>query len=80
MGWCRKSEGCKSLHLEKEQWLKICGLLYIQGEKKIVCWDTLTSSEVSNCDGVLLEIYLDHKFHWPWEGLKCESLACEVFT
>ena len=25
-------------------------------------WDTSTSSEVSNCDGVMLEIYLDHKF------------------
>ena len=43
-------------------------------------WDTSTSSQVSNCDGVVLEIYLDHKFQWPQEGLNCESLACEVVT
>ena len=24
--------------------------------------DTSTSSQVANCDGVMLEIYLDHKF------------------
>ena len=31
-----------------------------------------------NCDGALLEIYLDHKFQWPQEYLNCESLAYEV--
>ena len=30
------------------------------------------------CDGVVLEIYLDHKFEWPQEGLNYESLAYEV--
>ena len=30
-------------------------------------WDTSTSSQVSNCNGVALEIYLDHKFQWPQE-------------
>ena len=33
------------------------------------------SSQVSNCDGVVLEIYSDHKFQWPQEGLNYESLA-----
>ena len=31
------------------------------------------------CDGVVLEIYLDHK-KWTHEGLNCESLAYEVVT
>ena len=34
----------------------------------------------NNCDGVMLEIYYDHKFHWPQEGLNYESLAYEVVT
>ena len=38
-------------------------------------WDTSASSEVSNCDGVVLEIYLDHRFQWPQGGLGCESVA-----
>ena len=45
--------------------------------RKHLCWDTSTSSQVSNCDGVVLEIYLNHKFQWPQEGLNCESLAYE---
>ena len=48
--------------------------------KIIKYWDTSTSSQVSNCDGFVLEIYLDHKFQWPQEGLNCESLAYEVVT
>ena len=32
------------------------------------------------CDGVVLEIYLDHKFEWPQEGLNSESLAYEAVT
>ena len=32
---------------------------------------------VRNGDGVVLEIYLDHKFQWPQEGLNCQSLAYE---
>ena len=35
---------------------------------------------VDDCDGVVLVIYLDHKFQWPQEGLDCESLAYEVVT
>ena len=31
-------------------------------EEKKSCCDTSTSSQVSNCDGVVLEIYLYHKF------------------
>ena len=30
---------------------------------------TSTSSQVSNCDSVVLEIYLDRKFQSPQEGL-----------
>ena len=29
----------------------------------------LTSSQVSNCDGVVLENYMDNNFQWPQEGL-----------
>ena len=32
------------------------------------------------CDGVVLEIYSDHKFQWPQEGLNCECLGYEVVT
>ena len=39
-----------------------------------------TSGQVSNCDGVVLEIYLDHKFRRPQEGFNCESLTNEVVT
>ena len=34
----------------------------------------------NNYDGVVLEIYLDHKFQWLKEGLNCESLAYEAVT
>ena len=34
----------------------------------------------SNYDGVVLKIYLNHKFEAPQEGLNCESLAYEVVT
>ena len=33
-----------------------------------------------NCNDVVLEIYLDHKFQRPQEGLNCESLAFEEIT
>ena len=48
--------------------------------KNILCWDTSSSSQVSNCHGVVLEIYSDHKFQWPEKGLNCESLVYEVVT
>ena len=28
----------------------------------IPCWDTTTSSQVSNSDGAVLKIYSDHQF------------------
>ena len=43
-------------------------------------WDTSTSSQFWNCNGVVLEIYLNHKFHWAQEGLNCEPLTYHVFT
>ena len=33
-----------------------------------------------NCDGVVLVIYLNHKFQWPQEALNGESLVYEVVT
>ena len=42
---------------------------------KLQYWDTSTLRQVSNCDGVMLKIYLDHKFQWPQEVLNCESLV-----
>ena len=42
------------------------------------CWDTSTLSQVSNYDGVVLKIYLDHKFQWPQEDFNCKSFAYEV--
>ena len=41
----------------------LIGLLQIECLKKfIMFWDTSTSSHFSNCDDVVLEICLDHKF------------------
>ena len=48
--------------------------------EEIKCWDTSTSSQVSNCDGVVLEIYFNYKLQWPQEGLKCKSLEYKVVT
>ena len=45
---------------EKVNWFVIASYFF---------WDTWTSSQVSNCGGVVLEICLDHKFQWPQEGL-----------
>ena len=44
------------------------------------CWDISTSSQVSNCNVVVLEIYLDHKFQRPQKSLNCKSLAWVVVT
>ena len=41
--------------------------------EKGIYWDTSASRQVSNCDGVVLEIYVAHRFQWPQEGLNCES-------
>ena len=44
---------------------------------------TFTLSELRlsiYCDGAVLEIYLNHKFQLPLDGLNCESLAYEVVT
>ena len=48
--------------------------------EEIECRDTSTSSQVSNCDGVVLEIYFNHKLQWPQEGLNCKSVEYEVVT
>ena len=34
----------------------------------------------SNSDGVVLEIYFDHKLKWPEEGMNYKSLEYEVVT
>ena len=49
----------------------------MDGKYDRILW-TKTINE--NCNGVVLEIYLGHKFQWPQEGLNCESLAYEVVT
>ena len=38
------------------------------GANLVIFWDTLTSNQVSNCDGVVLKIYLDYKFQRSEEG------------
>ena len=37
-------------------------------------------SFIPYCGGVVLQLYLDHKFHWPQEGLSCELLVYKVVT
>ena len=44
------------------------------------CLDISTSRQVLNCDGAVLEIYLNRKFQWPQKGLNCEPLAYDVVT
>ena len=41
-------------------------------------WDTSTSRQISNCDGINLKICFGQKFQWPQEGLNCESPAYKV--
>ena len=41
-------------------------------------WDTSTSSQVWNCDGVVSEILIDHIFQWSQEDLNCEPLRCQA--
>ena len=45
----------------------------------IISYDEMLQLRV-NCDGVVLEIYLDQKFQWPLEVLNSESLEHEVDT
>ena len=68
--------------LKKWNWLTRLELTHITPVNIVshTFWDTSTSSQVFNCDGVVLEIYLDHKFQWLQEGLNFESLAYEVVT
>ena len=46
--------------------------------EEIKCWDTSTLSQVSNCDGVVLGIYFNHKLQWPQEGFNSKSVQYEV--
>ena len=43
-------------------------------------WDTSTSSQVGKCNGVMLEIFMNHKFQWLQEGLTYEPLICNTVT
>ena len=55
------------------RWIRSTRIRYLTTVVADLCWDTSTLSQVSNCDGVMLEIYLDHRFQWPREVLNCES-------
>ena len=55
--------------------LRKCSQKNLKSEKSEILQ---ISSQVSNYDGAVLEIYLDRKFQWPQEGLNSESLAYEV--
>ena len=43
-------------------------------------WDTSTSSQVSNFDDAVLEIYMVNKFQWPSKCLKNKPLLSDVVT
>ena len=50
-------------------------VIYIHNNRKFkIVWNT------RNCDGVMLESNLNHKFQWPQKGLNCEFLVYEVVT
>ena len=55
-------------NLERKNWILYDPVR--EFEKKL--FDVL-----EKCNGVVLEIY---KFHWPQEGLNCESLANDVLS
>ena len=65
----------------KEVFSALKGPLLSEGEiqttfktiKKFTC--AKYDRQKFTCDGIVLEIYLDHKFQWPQEGLNCESFA-----
>ena len=46
----------------------------------ISCYKLFSFLRYLNCNDVVLEIYLDHKFQLPQEGWKCESLSYKVIT
>ena len=85
-----KEHAMKIINFKKKKMklLTKCSRNHIKMQKSVIFvkknleinWDTSASSQVSNCDGVVLEVCLDHKFQWPQEGLNCESLAYEVVT
>ena len=50
--------------------------IYIRFHSKGSCTVWLIS--IWNCDGVVLDIYLDDVFQWPQEGLNWESLLYNV--
>ena len=72
-----KSSGIKPQFFFSDFWNKsVCNTTYLFN----LIWDTSISSLISNCDGVVLEICMDHKFQWQQEGLICEFLVYEVVT
>ena len=52
--------------------------IWIVSNNSVTYQSSESSDFITNCDGVMLEIYLDHKLRWLQEGFNCQSLAYEV--
>ena len=48
--------------------------------QQVVVLNSNSKHKWVNCDGDVLEIYLDHKFQWPQQVLNCKHLAYDVVT
>ena len=79
---------CQSNYIKKETLAQVfscefCGISKITFFNRTPLGDCLwilqlrTRFQTAMC---CAQIYLDHKFQWPQEGLNCESLAYEVVT
>ena len=60
---------------KKQKELRVEKLIKRKEDKLYVKWKCY-----DNCNGVVLEIYLNHKFQWLQESLNSESLTHEVVT
>ena len=54
--------------------------VFMKKKKKWTYWSISTSNQFSNCDGVVLSVYLNYKFHDTQENLNSELHIYEVVT
>ena len=43
-------------------------------------WSFSNNFQIRNCDGVVLNVLMDHMFQWSQECLNCEPLTCSAVS
>ena len=64
--------GCSGSEIVVKQIFNLDHRLYVVCKAPVEIGHTFIEISL-NCDGVVLQIYLDHKFQWPQKGLNCKS-------